>query len=361
MKQNKHKIWGFLLSLLSLCALLLVINLLSQSPQPAHAHTAQQTNNPPLEILVNNVCSKYNDSSTTNNPTPQAGQDERFRFGDENSHYFKFWGKSGNVYKITTNLFNGPSVNPVIGVDTVLYVYRDNPLEHPGQTPLEQNDDKIILVTPIPDAANDPYESEITFLAEEDRYYYIEVRNLVENGNGTYCLGIEFRPDLTDATHLPDKCEPNNSFELACEVQIEPFDGKAYTAQTFNFKPPEETSADYDYYKIWVKPGERYTCTTTVIQLGNDTKMTLFDEHENVLGVNDDKPLEPYVSDVDEGTRSSKVISNIGYTGWLYILVEPVVDEVDFELGHRYTYKFECEGEIFGHPIDSHQDRKSVV
>ena len=330
MKQNKHKIWGFLLSLLSLCALLLAINLTSQSPQPAHAHTTQQTNNPSLEILVNNVCSKYNDSDTNNNPTPEAGGDERFRFGDENSHYFKFWAKSGNVYKITTNLFNGPSVNPVIGVDTVLYVYRDNPLEHLGQTPLEQNDDKVILVTPVPDTANDPYESEITFLAEEDRYYYIEVRNLIENGNGSYCLGIEFRPDLKP-DHFPDKCEPNNSFKDACEVQIKEFASTVYPEVDFNFKPPQETSADDDYYKIWVKPGERYTCTTDVM-LGNDTQMTLYDEHENVLGVNDDKPLTPNVTAIEDGTRDSRVISNIGYTGWLYILVEPVVDEVAVNL-----------------------------
>ena len=356
MKQNKHKLWGFLLSLLSLCALLLAINLTSQSPQPAHAHTTQQTNNPPREILVNNECSKFNDVEKDGAQTvPTDAAVEKYRFGNETSHYYRFRGKAGNIYKITTNIFNGPTIDPVIGVDTILFLYLNNPLENPNEPIFRQNDDKLILeITDqeVIDEQNDPYESEIEFLAEETRYYYIEVQNLIESGNGTYCLGIEFRSDFIDNNSFPDKCEPNNSFISACEIQINP-----NITGTMNFKPSEGVGPDIDFYKIWVKPGERYTCSTTVTKLGNDTKMTLFsdDQYDAVLGVNDDKPLEPNVTEIISGTRSSKVVSNIGYTGWLYILVEPVVDEVDFEFGHLYQYNFNCTGQIFSQPIDSHQ------
>ena len=322
---RSNSLW--LITAVGLLAILLLFGLAALPHQPA-AH-AQQA---PREILVNAVCSNQVDH-------------EHIRFGLESSHYYKFLGKTNNWYEIKTTIYK--TNQDGITVDTRLILYRHNPLEHPGQPILAQNDD-----------TNDPsggthqmYSSLIEYRTLENDYYWVEVQNMRPGGEGSYCLEVKLKPD---GPSIVDKCEPNDTFEQACEIQLQAQIGEnegkvpehhptttvpsgdipdPQGKTIFNFAPLSGSGPDQDYFKVWVKAGERYTCETYNLSQVNDTAMTLYNQHRVVIGSNEDTAI---------ANRASKVQHvNSTYTGWMYIHVRPVI-EINYDYAHYYTYQLKC-------------------
>lgn len=316
-----NSLW--LVTAVGLLAMLLLFGLAA-----AHAQQA------PREILVNAECN-------------DASKHEHIRFGLESSHYYSFWAKAGQSYKVSTKIY--ATNTDGLALDTRLLLFRHNPLEHPGQPILAENDD---VVQPAGSAtAQDLYASSLEYLISENGYYWIEVQNVRAGGEGSYCLEVKLMLPR-DTQRRFDVCEPNDTFEQACEIELQAQISNTNTMQTneipkpdltFNFAPLSGAGPDQDYYKIWVKAGERYTCETKDLTAINDTALALYDQHRVRLGSNDD---------VEIGKRTSKVQHVVAtYTGWLYIHVWPVV-EVNYEYAHLYEYQLKCTRDAA--PIDNY-------
>jgi hypothetical protein len=321
-----NSLW--LVTVVGLAAVLLLLSLSALSHQPTVY--AQQT---PREILVNAQCSP---------------EHEHIRFGQESSHYYWFWAKRGLRYQISTNIFD--TNQDGLTVDTKLLLYRHNPLEHGDQPILAENDDIIPTPTPITGNSSDPrpqdlYQSLLEYVVPEDGYYWVEVQNMRPGGEGSYCLKITLIEHQVSRT---DICEPNDTIQQACEILLkgivvgeegngnnpyQPANTPPSNGIVFNFAPMFGFGPDQDFYKLWVRENETYTCKTHNLSQGNDTLITLYNHHGIELGWDDNSGPD---------LRSSEITQNITYDGWLYIRVSPVV-EVNYQYAHHYTYQLECD------------------
>jgi len=195
--------------------------------------------------------------------------------------WFKLWGKAGKWYQVTTS-----------GLSNV-----DTYLEISGIT---TNDDY-----------SEGYASQVTWQASNDGYYYIKVTNQV-NSTGSYDMTMtETDAPPTDPTATPanpssgsDSCEDNSDFEDACILAA----NKSYT---FNLYPPYG-NVDNDYFKLWIKPGFIFECTTSDLDPGIDPNMIVYDQNQTGIGGNDD---------IKEGDLNSTFSYYALYEGWLYVLI----------------------------------------
>ncbi|MCC6604968.1 MAG: pre-peptidase C-terminal domain-containing protein [Anaerolineae bacterium] len=228
--------------------------------------------------------------------------------GDQD--YFRWWGKAGITYIVTTS-------NLDAGLDTVLDVYNTN------QSLIASNDDVSAGI----------FRSEVRFTAGSDGYYYARVTNKtpIDPVNKRYCFGVDssVQPTSTPPPGFPaaaDACEFNSTIETACLFVA------GETKASLNFVPSLGSSQDTDIFKMWVKPGIFYTCET-VIPAGSaaDTNMIFWDNNGN--------PFNPWLGNDDKGGLDfgSQVSYFSTYTGWLFIVVGPVnVPPLDEAPQHEY-------------------------
>jgi hypothetical protein len=227
--------------------------------------------------------------------------------GDQD--YFRWWGKAGITYIITTS-----DLDP--GLDTVLDVYNTN------QSLIASNDD----------VAPGIFRSEVRFTASTDGYYYARATNKspVDPVNKLYCFGVNFTvaATTTPPAGFPpnaDNCEFNSTIATACLIVA------GETKSGMNFVPTLGSSRDTDIYKMWIKPGFYYTCET-IIPPGSaaDTNMIFWDNNGN--------PFNPWLGNDDKGGLDfgSEVSYFSTYTGWLFVVVGPVnqppLDEADLHI-----------------------------
>ncbi len=232
--------------------------------------------------------------------------------GDQD--YFRWWGKAGTIYFISTYVVSA-------GIDTVLDVY------DPNQSLIASNDD----------VAQGVFSSEVQFTAQEDGFYWVRVTNksATDPSDRVYCLAVEIVivPTATQPPDFPidaDLCEFNSTIETACQITI----GDLIS---LNFVPTMGDEEDVDIFKLWIKPGSTYSCETFIYFGSNaDTKITLWNA--------DGRLFEPSIENVDKGNGvsldyGSSVSYLSTYTGWLYIVVESIVDpppRVDEAALHAY-------------------------
>jgi hypothetical protein len=226
--------------------------------------------------------------------------------------FFRFHGKSGSVYEVSTS-----ALDP--GLDTFLTVYDTN-----GNV-IGTNDD----AEPLSRA------SEVTISAGQAGFYYFSVENRdpTDPVDQTYSVGVTEVLGTATPTRVAsvDDCEPNGTFQTACALQLD-------VAHSADFVPPVGTGEDNDFYRIWVKSGLFYTCETTNLSSLNDTNMILYTCPGDQCGVggNDDK-------DTLGGDLGSRVGYLANYTGWLYALVGPGPNlEPEYALSPLYTYTMMC-------------------
>jgi len=204
--------------------------------------------------------------------------------------WYKLWAKDDKWYQITTSELSG--------VDTRVVIYKSNGTSH---------------VTSNDDGAGG-YASQVLFKARYDGYYYIRVHNKV-NATGSYNMTIEESDEATPeptATSGPgantkaDSCEDNLDFDHACIIAPN-------SPKKFNFVPPYG-GVDNDFFKLWIKPGYNYECSTSDLDAGVDPNMIVFNgpSWDNAVGGNDD---------VEPGDFNSYFSYYATYEGWLYVLV----------------------------------------
>ncbi|VAW43323.1 hypothetical protein MNBD_CHLOROFLEXI01-4561 [hydrothermal vent metagenome] len=217
--------------------------------------------------------------------------------GDQD--YFRWWGKAGITYIVTTS-----NLNPAL--DTVLDVYDSN------QSLIASNDD----------IAPGFFQSEVRFTANVDGFYYARVTNKSPTDpiSKLYCFGVD--STVSDTPTPPpgfpdeaDDCEFNSTIETACLMIT------GDTKSNLNFVPTVGSTRDTDIYKMFIKPGIFYTCETT-IPAGSaaDTNMIFWDDNGN--------PFNPWLGNDDKvpgGLDFGSEVSYLStYTGWLFIVVGPV-------------------------------------
>ncbi len=229
--------------------------------------------------------------------------------------WFKVWGKNGKWYQATTS--------DLSGVDTYMEIHNQN------NGVVETDDDGA-----------GGYASQAAWQASYDGYYYVYIRNKV-NDTGSYKLTVEESsappagPTSTPSNPASgaDSCEDNSDFEYACVIATN-------DTQTFNFYPPYG-GTDNDFFKLWVKPGFIYDCRASVQDPGIDPNMIVFTgpSWDEAIGGNDD---------VEIGNPDSFFSYYATYEGWLYVLVgtgdrtPSNVSESDYELN--------CEMKVPGQP-----------
>jgi hypothetical protein len=217
--------------------------------------------------------------------------------------FYRFPAKAGASYEILTR-------NLTPGLDTVLELY----------------DTQGNFITMNDDYESGSKASRVVIFTGVSGFYFARVTNQspLDSANRTYCLEVRELAWTPTPTRVPgaDACEPNGTFETACTLGI----GETFNA---NFVPVLDRGPDQDYYRFWVKPGF-YTCQTSNLSPVNDTNIILYNQDRAGLAGS------------DQHTRESVVSAFIGYTGWLYALVGPVVP-IDYEESHRYTYSFRCD------------------
>ena len=231
--------------------------------------------------------------------------------GDQD--YFRWWGKAGITYIVSTFDLDA-------GLDSVLDVYDGN------QNLIASNDD----------IAPGFFESEVSFTASADGYFYARVTNKtpVDPVNKFYCF--EVFSTVSDTPTPPPifpegndgGCEYNSTINTACLIVVD--DPKI----SMNFAPTFGSTQDTDIYKLWIKPGIFYTCETTIPPgSAADTNMIFWDNNGNPFNPwlgNDDKVQ----GGLDFGSEVSYLSS---YTGWLFIVIGPVnVPPLDEAEHHIY-------------------------
>jgi hypothetical protein len=230
--------------------------------------------------------------------------------------WYRFWAKDGFWYQVATSALSG--------VDTRVVIYNSS-----GEQ-VTSNDD-----------GGEGYGSEVNFEADYDGYYYIYVENKV-NTTGTYDMTLEqIGEPVPGATSTPgpgpssgaDDCEDNGDFDKACVIAAN--DPKAY-----NFYPPYG-GVDNDFYRLWVKPGFNYECSTSYLDAGVDPNMIVFTgpSWDNSIGGNDD---------VETGDLNSYFAFYATYEGWLYLLVG-YGDRTPSDLDNS-NYTLECKMSTPGTP-----------
>lgn len=229
--------------------------------------------------------------------------------------YFRFFAKAGYSYEIFTDGLS-------LGLDTYLKLYSIQ------GNPIGENDDD-------PSNPDTPKASRIEFTPNQAGYYYASVHNLdpSDPANKTYCLEIN---EVIVPTNTPgptptppgdaDSCEYNGDRESACLMGVD------QEKTGMNFVPLFGEGPDNDYYRMWILAGVTYSCATSNLSAFNDTNLIAYDLNGNLIAGNNDRVF---------GDPSSEVVFISGYTGWLYILVGPVVP-IQYEDAGSYTYDVGC-------------------
>lgn len=229
--------------------------------------------------------------------------------------YFRFFAKGGYTYEVFTSELS-------LGLDTYLKLYNSQ-----GQLFQENDDD--------PSNSSHPKSSRIEFTPGTDGYYYAGVHNLdpSDPANKTYCFEVE---ETVVPTHTPgptptpvgdaDDCEYNGDRGTACLIGI----GQEKVGM--NFVPLYDQGPDNDFYRMWILSGVTYTCSTSNLSAFNDTNMIMYDHNGGLIAGNNDRVF---------GDPSSEIVYLSSYTGWVYILVGPVVPIV-YEEAASYTYDVGC-------------------
>jgi hypothetical protein len=207
--------------------------------------------------------------------------------------WFAFYVKSGRDYRASTT--------DLSGVDTYLEVYNKD-----GGLVTYDND------------GGGGFASRAGWEASYDGYYYIKISNLVgTSGSGsTYDLTLEEISASATSTPGPaptnpsaDRCDKtnlgNHDFDNACVISVN-------VSERLNFSPPPFGGPDNDFFKLWVKPGLLYECSTSDLSAGVDPNMIVYNSDENALGGNDD---------VEPGNFNSHFAFYATYEGWMYLLV----------------------------------------
>lgn len=130
-----------------------------------------------------------------------------------------------------------------------------------------------------------------------------------------------------------DRFEPNWTFDLAGLIAANQKEANLTFVPAPGTNPFEP---DNDYYKMWVKPGELYTCETLDLSGFTDTNLILYDNNRNGLGGNDD-------IDRANGNKASRIRYYATYEGWLYILIGNVypIEEPNRDAS-KFTYSLLC-------------------
>ncbi|MEZ4643423.1 MAG: Calx-beta domain-containing protein [Chloroflexota bacterium] len=236
--------------------------------------------------------------------------------GDED--YFSFVGKAGSAYKIYTSSLTA-------GLDTEIYAYNTH-----GNL-VAQNDD----------VQQGDLASLVYLTANVDGFYYVRVinRDPSNPAGKTYCIEVdEIDPPTPTPSQTPvpgaDECEFNSTAEYACILEV----GEENAKSNMSFVPVFGSSQDTDYYKVWMRQGTYYTCETIVNEYA-DTNMIFKDQYNNDfqpnLGNNDKEP----------GDYGSKLSLLAPYTGWLYVIVGPVVAP-PYEESFLHQYSIQCIAEV---------------
>jgi hypothetical protein len=256
----------------------------SAAPDQYEEHNSFTDNNAPdrafvLPATTSLKLSNYLGKATFHTLDPNRDED-----------WYKLWAKDDKWYQVTTSELSG--------VDTRVVIYKSNGTSH-----VTSNDD-----------GGGGYASQVLFKAKYDGYYYIRVHNKV-NATGSYNMTIEESDEATpEPTVTPgpgadtksDSCENNLDFDHACIIAPN-------NPKKFNFVPPYG-GVDNDFFKMWVKPGYNYECSTSDLDAGVDPNMIVFNgpSWDNAVGGNDD--IEP-------GDFNSYFSYYATYEGWLYVLV----------------------------------------
>ncbi len=247
--------------------------------------------------------------------------------------FFKFATTAGLQYVIETDVETGSA-----GIDPFMQLY--DPRGNPGVT----NDN----------LAPGAVDARIGFIAGETAFTYVSVSNVspLDSTGKEYCIRVTetlVTPTLTPtptktptntltatptptltptATLLGDGCEPNENAQQACSI----LPGEQVTG---DFANPFGTVTDQDFYKLLaVKRNVIYSCSTSDLAPGVDTRLELRNQRYEWLGDNDDR--EP-----NNPSSGSEVTIQARESGIIYVIVRPFtappVDEAEL-----YTYKLAC-------------------
>ncbi len=204
--------------------------------------------------------------------------------------------------------------------------------------------------------------AELTFTATDARHYLGIFKSSTASSEGTtvdYDVRVYQLQPTPTATSQPtntpgagtptpaptwpsgyDDYEPNFNFETASTIAP----GVTYE---LNFMPwGGSREPDNDYFKMWVKPGIRFTCETFDLGPVVDTNLIFYDADRNAIGGNDDRTLGDY---------SSKFSYYSTYEGWLYVLVG-TGSRMSYEDAKNSPYKLRCEKSVPGEPTTSPDD-----
>jgi hypothetical protein len=235
-------------------------------------------------------------------------------YPEGDADFFKLWGKGGRFYQLTTTTGQG--------VDTRLRVFE------PTGRLIAENDD----YTPGNPA------SRLTFMAPGEGWFAVAVdsRAPIDWACRVYTVtAVDVSPPTATPTATPgppptatrpptatppptaipgevmvDAYEPNPNFEAAANIGV----GQTL-ALNFNPYPAGSHGIDNDFFRLYVKAGDRLLIETKNLAEGLDTNLILYrDSGEPLLG-NDD---------CEAGQRRSCLDWSPDYTGLAYILVGPV-------------------------------------
>lgn len=232
--------------------------------------------------------------------------------GDQD--YYRFVGKPGSSYEIFTSSLTA-------GLDTELFIY-----DPQGQL-IGQNDD----VTTLGDRS-----SLVHIVADQNGYYYARVinRDPSNPAGKMYCIEVdEVQPFTPTPSQTPvpgaDTCEYNSTLDTACVLEVG--EANRYSA---NFIPVFGSLQDTDVYKVWMRQGTFYTCETFVGPYADTNMIFLKNNGQDFqpnLGNNDKAP----------GDYGSELSLLAPYTGWLYVIVGPIVAP-PYEESDLHTYEIQC-------------------
>lgn len=314
----------------------------SSTPSSTPTATATKTATPTITLTPTPDRNLYTDRFEPNDNLTQATliQVRSSRFGAatptpgnctltlwplNESDFFKFYTTPGMQYDVYTKIENP-------GLNTYMRLY------NPQGKRIAEND-------------NDPdtgFSSRISFTSGESNYFYAEVINIanVDPVNLSYCIDVvEYIPPTPTPTQTPTttptptatvtrtptatiagdaKCEPNERFETACLMV-------GNERKDYNFAPPYGSGKDLDYYRMYVKRGLSYTCTTSVSG-ATDTTMIVYHEDRQLIGKSEDISLTNWGSQVAFYAYSNQ---------YIYIFVEPFVVP-PIEEAESYRYSLEC-------------------
>lgn len=235
-------------------------------------------------------------------------------YPEGDADFFKLWGKGGRFYQLTTTTSEG--------IDTRLRIF--DPTGHL----IAENDD----YTPGNPA------SRVSFMAPGEGWFAVAVdsRAPIDWSCRVYTIAaVDVSPPTATPTATPgppptatrqptatplpttipgevmvDDYEPNPNFEAAANI------GVGQTLElNFNPYPAGSQGIDNDFFRLYVKTGDRLLIETRNLAEGLDTNLILYrDSGEPLLG-NDD---------CEAGQRRSCLNWSPDYTGLAYILAGPV-------------------------------------